>query len=659
VASASLNQTPLDWDHNSVNILQTIHAARQLEVSVLCFPELCITGYGCEDMFFSAHVAKRALEVLNGLVPATKDMIVAVGLPVFYEEFLYNAVCLMVDGKIAGFVAKQNLANKGVYYEARWFKAWLAGAVTELTIAEKKYPFGDVAFDCSGVRIGFEICEDAWVTLRTGINLAKRNVDLILNPSASHFSFGKTLVRKKFIEEGAKQFMVGYIYANLLGNEAGRLIYDGDTLIAEGTRWLAEGPRFSFKDRILTTATIDLQNLRLQRNNSQHDRVDGVIYHSFKMDAVATLKSEHKEHQQTALSKEEEFSLVVALGLFDYLRKSQALGFVLNLSGGADSAACVCLVYLMVHLSLQELGEISFRKKMSHLFKNDTNFKKDPKEKYYVKNILYCLYQKTQNNTEVTWHAAYTLTQAVGAPLFNLSIDFFVKNYCQLIEAIIDRPLRWEEDDLSLQNIQSRVRGPGAWLLANVKQFILLTTSNRSEAAVGYVTMDGDTCGGLSPLAGVHKSFILQWLYWLETKGFSGIAPLSVLREVTQQQPTAELRPISELQTDENDLMPYIWLDAIEQLFVRNKYSPLEILLQLKKQYPKESENILARYIEQFFVYWAQSQWKRERLAPSFHLEDENVDPKTWCRFPILSGGFKHELSQMWDYVHQYSKVNY
>src|SRR5205085_1442418 len=118
-------------------------------------------------------------------------------------------------------------------------------------------------------------------------------------------------------------------------------------------------------------------------------------------------------------------------------------------------------------------------------------------------------------------------------------------------------------DDIALQNIQARVRSPGIWMLANIAGALLLTTSNRSEAAVGYATMDGDTSGGLSPVAGIDKAFLREWLAWMEVAGPLGTQPLPILGLVNRQQPTAELRPATEAQTDEKDLMPYPVLDAI------------------------------------------------------------------------------------------------
>ena len=184
-------------------------------------------------------------------------------------------------------------------------------------------------------------------------------------------------------------------------------------------------------------------------------------------------------------------------------------------------------------------------------------------------------------------------------------------------------------------------------MLANIKGALLLSTSNRSEAAVGYATMDGDTSGGLAPIAGIDKAFIRRWLVWCEKQGPDGIGPLPELAVVNDQAPTAELRPPTSKQTDEDDLMPYKLLDAIERAAIRDKQSPQEILLIMRTEFPQHSRDKLVAWIERFFRLWARNQWKRERYAPSFHLDDENLDPKTWCRFPILSGGYERELAEL------------
>ena len=119
------------------------------------------------------------------------------------------------------------------------------------------------------------------------------------------------------------------------------------------------------------------------------------------------------------------------------------------------------------------------------------------------------------------------------------------------------------------------------------------------------------------------------------------------LTAVNEQQPTAELRPQAAEQTDEGDLMPYHVLDVIERLGIRDKLTPVEIFHSLKPRFPDISGSQLAIWVERFARLWCRNQWKRERYAPSFHLDDENLDPKTWCRFPILSGGYEREIQEL------------
>ena len=200
---------------------------------------------------------------------------------------------------------------------------------------------------------------------------------------------------------------------------------------------------------------------------------------------------------------------------------------------------------------------------------------------------------------------------------------------------------------MALQNIQARARAPGVWMLANVTGALLVSTSNRSEAAVGYATMDGDTAGGIAPIAGIDKAYLRRWLVWLERQGPEGAGPVPALAAVNAQQPTAELRPATAGQTDEADLVPYDVLDAIERFAIRDRQTPLECWRRACGEFPGHGSAQLAVWVERFFTLWSRNQWKRERYAPSFHLDDENLDPKTWCRFPILSGGFARELAEL------------
>ena len=652
VGAGVLNQTPLAWATNRKNIIGSIEDARREEVTLLCLPELCVTGYGCEDAFLSKDVLDRAWKSLVEIAKSTRGMAVSVGLPLYFEKGIYNANALCVDGQIKGIVCKRYLAGDGIHYEPRWFKPWPAGMQSTIERDGFSIPVGDLHFDVGGLRVGYEICEDAWVAHRPGSELAVHGVDVIFNPSASHFAFGKIGVRERLVVEGSRAFGVAYVYANLLGNEAGRAIYDGGALIAMGGTLVAAGPRFSFRDRLLTTAVFDVGRARMGQARTFSFRPDPkplgpervrVEFIWPPRTPIAAAPLERAAWERGSHVKEEEFARAEALALFDFLRKSHCQGFALSLSGGADSSCVASLIRMMVELSSKELGVDGARARLGHIPAMATaNNLSD-----MMRILLVCAYQSTENSGSVTHNAARTIANAVGADWLDFNVDPLFKGYVNMVGQAMGRTLDWKTDDIALQNIQARVRAPGIWMVANLRNALLLATSNRSEAAVGYATMDGDTCGGLSPIAGIDKAYLRRWLRWMETIGPEGASPIAALSVVNQQQPTAELRPQAASQTDEEDLMPYDLLDFVERAAIRDKRSPLEIMGLLRVDFPQYGDGQLAIWLERFFRLWCRNQWKRERYAPSFHLDDENLDPKTWCRFPILSGGYEEELADL------------
>ncbi|MEM6732081.1 MAG: NAD(+) synthase, partial [Myxococcota bacterium] len=305
--------------------------------------------------------------------------------------------------------------------------------------------------------------------------------------------------------------------------------------------------------------------------------------------------------------------------------------------------AVAVLVRSMVDLATTELGLDATVERLGGY----TTLRNAGDAQSLCNRLLTCVYQATRNSGEVTRTAAKKLAEGLGAQFHEFDVDSVVESYRAMTESALGRKLTWERDDIALQNIQSRVRAPSVWMLANTQGALLLSTSNRSEAAVGYATMDGDTSGGLAPIAGIDKAFIRRWLRFMETDGGHGLPPRAALSAVNAQAPTAELRPSSENQTDEADLMPYDVLDAIEGLAIRDKHFPLEVFSKLRAERPEASPQQLVDWIERFFSLWSRNQWKRERYAPSFHVDDKNLDPKTWCRFPILSAGFREELDAL------------
>lgn len=602
IAGACLNQTPIDWDNNLNNIKAAIDQARKERVDILCLPELCITGYGCEDLFLSNWLPEKALQKLEEIIPLTSKIAVSVGLPFRLDGKVYNTTCFISDQKINGFYAKQKLANDGVHYEPRWFTPWKANTTENVSINGQNYSFGHITIKEKGLNIAFEICEDAWQTGRP-CELLNEKVDLVLNPSASHFAFKKANFRESLVTKSSEIFDCVYLYANLLGNESGRMIYDGDVLIAQKGKLIGRNHRLWFHNYRLLTVEVDFDN------------------HT----ATETIKPDYS-------NQNEEFSHAASLALFDYCRKSRSKGFVLSLSGGADSSTIATLVAFAIQTGLQQLGIDEFERKLGFKLNGKT-------EKEIVNELLTTAYQATQNSSDKTFNSAKRLAESLGARFYDWTIDNVVNSYAGTIEKAINRKLNWDEDDIALQNIQARSRSPIIWMLANLENKLLLATSNRSEGDVGYATMDGDTSGSISPIAGVSKHFILQWLHYAEKElGFEG------LQEVNRLTPTAELRPLEQHQTDEDDLMPYDVLMEIERKVILDGKSPKQVFDELRVFYDTES---LKQWLKKFFALWTRNQWKRERYAPSFHFDDFNIDPRSWYRFPILSGGYLQELNEL------------
>ncbi|MFT5733932.1 MAG: NAD+ synthase (glutamine-hydrolyzing) [Planctomycetota bacterium] len=653
-ATAAVNQTPLDWSGNLDRCKRAIELARSRGASVVLLPELALPGYGCEDAFHGAHIEHRSWESLEALCSdVTAGMVVGVGLPVLHRGALYNCAALIADGKLVGIAAKQHLAGDGIHYEPRWFRPWPPQKSVMISArglptfeGADRVPMGELVFDLGGYRFGFEICEDAWVSDRPGARLAALAVDAILNPSASHFAFGKRTRRERLVCDASRSLHAVYVYSNLVGNEAGRALYDGACFIAVDGNLEAVTPRFSFEDVQIADASIDLEVVRrgYRRTVSAPSTVEDpegmLVAVPFDWpEAQPPIPSSPLPAWERSIDSElafEEFTRAEAMALFDYMRKAHSNGYVVSLSGGADSATCAALVALMVKLGTAELGVERFAKRL-----------RLDDSKPLVPQLLTCAYQPTENSGDVTRAAAATVAKALGARYHVMDVQPMLEAYRAAIEKALGRELTWERDDITLQNLQARVRSPSIWALANEHNSILMATSNRSEAAVGYTTMDGDSSGGLAPISGVDKSFVLAWLRWLEVTGPGGVGPFPELSVITAQQPTAELRPKSASQRDEDDLMPYAVLDAIEELYIRDRLAPQAVLDALGGRFPEHGREDLKGWVRRFYGLWVRNQWKRERIAPSFHLDDENLDPKTWCRYPILGGDWGDELSAL------------
>ncbi len=632
IATVSLNTTPLDLDGNLALHIRALEDEETTDASIVVFPELSLSGYGCEDAFYRPVLWEKSLQSLERLLPYTKNRLVAVGLPYFLSPYLYNVCAVLCNCEKIAMIPKKNLANTGIHYEKRWFTEWTGGS-----LQSDSWRFGDILVIWDGLRISFEVCEDSWVLHKPSHLFLEYGTDLVISPGASHFAFHKDETRLQIFLESSRVQENIHVFANLIGNESGRVIFDGGNLIAANGKLYAKGKRLIPGDYQIATASLNLDEIRQTRSRNFRKSGDWNRFRShfafdeFPSDRCYFIHLPGTPFRSHLIPSEplasivrenlyDSFTSALILGLFDYLRKSGMKGYSLSLSGGADSATLAILVTAMEHEIPRYYGA-----------------------DYWIRNgyslpLLHTIYQQTRNNSDSTREIARLIAKELGCTHHEIQIDDEVDSMTLKISRCLKRELTWEKDNIALQNIQARVRSPLVWLLANANQHLLLSTGNRSEASVGYTTMDGDSSGSLAPLTGVSKKFLLDWLHYISQGEDKRIPPLRALTFLLDSKPTAELKPLEERQEDEKDLMPYPILQKIEYWGIFRGLSREDVLERLAREEECYSRHELATFVERFFTLFRSSQWKRERLPPSFHLDEYGLDPKSSYRYPIFSG---------------------
>ena len=667
VAVASLNQTVGDWEGNERRIREVIAAAKEAGARLLLLPEMCISGYSLGDRLLRMGTVERSWARMMRLADATEGLAVAVGLPVRFEGVLFNAMGLLADGRLVGLVCKENLAVGDVEYENRYFAPWPHGRHVAYRGPDGvEAPMGTQMFDLPGLgMIAFEICEDAWKGIRPGSTYALAGAEVLLNPSASWFTIGKHRARRRMVRQISREDHCVYLYTSLLGCDATRLIFDGSLFIANNGRIEAEGRRFVFtREWELVERVVDLGEVRHIRmeEGSWRDQLARAGAGAFgQAPPVVRVAGDfatgrpappppyywvppEPEHPDPSLQYLEdgvfegqaigerdlnhlELELALALALRDYIGKTGIKTLCLALSGGRDSAMVALLVQRMFRYANPELS----REALARL----------------VGERLITAYLATENSGEATHEAARAVARELGATFLDGRIQGALDAAQATVERMTGTTLSWADPrlDIPLQNIQARLRGMLIWTVANLHNALLLVTSNKSEAAVGYTTMDGDTSGGLAPIADVPKSLVKLYLAW--ARRFHALAGFE---RVDVMEATAVLRPPGRAQTDEADLMPFPVLDQLMYAFVQLGLDPSSILLRLWPSFRGHYGDDPARFaadIRKFVRMLCFAQWKRERFAISFRVTAFDLDPKTGFRFPPVQAPFTEELAEM------------
>ena len=334
----------------------------------------------------------------------------------------------------------------------------------------------------------------------------------------------------------------------------------------------------------------------------------------------------------------EEIVRGVSFALFDYLRKSRMQGYLVSLSGGADSSLTTLLVALMVRLGIQQYGLAGFKGRLSHI----QRLQEVETEKQAVKGLLKCIYQAAHYSTTASEEAAAALASEVSAGYSRWSLSEIIENFSAVIadSGALDIDMLVDPNDVSVQNLTARVRTPALWFVANGEGRIVLNTSNRSEMVLGYGTYGGDLLGGCSPLGGIDKWTIMGILNWYKVSGPVNVGPCEALALVTKRPPSAELAPDQE---DTKDLMPYDWLARLEKLAFGQQYCPQEVFNAF---HCDADPHDLYGMIQKLYSLWSRNQWKRSQLPTAPFVEVVSLDILNY-RFPVFSGGSRQELADL------------
>lgn len=589
VATCNLNQWSLDFDGNLDRIHRSCVEARRLGATYRLGPELEISGYGCEDHFFEQDTFAHCWESLASLLErgATDGMTCDFGMPVLFCGTRYNCRVLCRDRKILLVRPKMALADNGNYRESRYFTSYRkdtnrnkGGAETTETLVlprifREKFGQSTARFGIQylrfgdGVTVGCESCEELWTPRSTHVDLALQGVEIIGNGSGSYHELRKLNQRLELVVSATRKCGGVYLYSNQRGCDGGRLYYDGGALIVCNGRVLAQADQFAVDDVQVIAATIDLDDVRSYRaaipsfgiqaaaELESHNR-SFVDYPEFSLLSDDDLRTPTEELESLRVhSPEEECCLGPACWLWDYLRRSGAAGFLLPLSGGADSSSVATIVGAMCTLvtdAARKDPDGPVADECRKVCRQEAPWvPATPQE--LAKHVMHTTFMGTENSSDKTLSRAKRLGEAIGSHHLSIKIDLMVSAVVKVFALTTGKTPQFSSrggtmsEDLALQNIQARLRMVTAYLFAQLLPWVrgksgfllVLGSANVDEGLRGYMTKYDCSSADLNPIGAVSKGDLKKMLLWASKR-----YQWDVLEEIAGAPPTAELRPMAE-----------------------------------------------------------------------------------------------------------------
>jgi NAD+ synthase (glutamine-hydrolysing) len=508
IALAQIDSHVGNLERNAQKIRARTAEARERGAELVLFPELALTGYPPEDLLLKEHFLQATAETLEAIARDVHGIVAMVGFPERADD-VYNSLAVIAEGEVKGVYRKTELPNYGVFDEQRYFQAGAGGMVLDLADA----------------RSGLTICEDIWTPGPPASDEALAGASLIVNASASPYHAGKGLERERMLIQRARDNLCAIAFCNMVGGQD-ELVFDGHSLVIdhEGTV-LARGPQF---EEALVVATVDVQaavtaRLRDTRLRPPVRSALPQVRHLGRLERpehppVSELEGEVHE----VLEPVAEVYMALETGLRDYVEKNGFDHVVIGLSGGIDSA-------LTLLLAVDALG---------------------PERATAV-------VMPSRYSSEGTQADARKLAENLGVECIDLPIAPAMEVYDDMLSGVFDG----RQPDITEENLQARIRGNVLMALSNKFGWLVLTTGNKSENAVGYSTLYGDSAGGFAVIKDVPKTLVYRLVEHRDAIDPKHPVPPSIV----ERPPSAELRAD---QKDTDSLPDYPTLDAILQAYV-------------------------------------------------------------------------------------------
>ena len=614
VAAATPDIRVADVEFNTQNIINAMEEAQKNGAKILVFPELCVTGYTCSDLFDHSVLLKASRKALLEIAENTndKDMLVFVGAPLEVNGKLYNVATAMNQGEIIGFTTKTFLPNYGEFYEMRQFTPG-PQTVREITFEGKKIPFGpQILFQAEGMEelvVAAEICEDVWSPVPPSIQAALKGATVIVNCSASDETIGKDTYRRALISGQSARLISGYIYANAgEGESTTDLVFGGHNIIAENGTILKESSRYVNE---IIYSEIDLQRITGERRkNTTFQPLDEetLVRVPFTVEETKTFltrtfpkKPFVPSDEQTRAQRCEEILTIQAMGLKKRLAHTNARTAVVGISGGLDST----LALLVTARAFDMLG-------------------RDKKDIIAV--TMPCF-----GTTDRTYQNACEMSKKVGATLIEVPIADAVNVH---FRDIGHDP---EDHSVTYENCQARERTQVLMDIANKTWGMVIGTGDLSELALGWATYNGDHMSMYGVNASVPKTLVRHLVKYAadDTKDE---ALKNVLYDVLDTPVSPELLPPKDgdiAQKTEDLVGPYELHDFFLYFMLRFGYEPSKIFriacMTFDGEYDKET---IFKWLETFCRRFFSQQFKRSCLPDGPKVGTVALSPRGDWRMP-------------------------